>query len=106
MLFQLSYKAKSVQVCGISELSLVPSIPMCSTIMIFFFVCVLMLCTRVNINMIRTENIDYFYSFIYHFFPKSNGLLGMHISVCLSHMCHTLVNIEISKRLLFLANIV
>jgi hypothetical protein len=35
-------------VCGISELSLVPSIPMCSMIIIFF-VCVLMLCTQVNI---------------------------------------------------------
>ena len=30
MLCQLSHKAKSVRVCGISELSLVPSIPMCS----------------------------------------------------------------------------
>ena len=38
MLCQLSCEAKSVRVCGISELSLVPSVPMC----------VLMLCTQVN----------------------------------------------------------
>ena len=48
MLCQLSYEAKSVRVCGISELSLVPSISICS-IIIIFCVCVLMLCTQVNI---------------------------------------------------------
>jgi hypothetical protein len=40
MLCQLSSEAKSVRVCGISELSLVPSIPMCSMIMILIFACV------------------------------------------------------------------
>ena len=30
MLCQLSYEVKSIRVCGISELSLVRSIPMCS----------------------------------------------------------------------------
>ena len=38
MLCQLSYESKSDRVCGISELSLVPSIPMCSVIMIFLCV--------------------------------------------------------------------
>ena len=43
ILCQLSYEAKSVRVCGISELSLVPSIPMCSMIMT---------CTQSNIKNI------------------------------------------------------
>ena len=47
MLCQLSYEVKSVRVCGISELSLVPLIPMCSYDH-DIFVCVLMLCTQVN----------------------------------------------------------
>jgi hypothetical protein len=47
MLCQLSYEAKSVRACGISELSLVPSIPMC-ILCYDIFVCVLMLCTQVN----------------------------------------------------------
>jgi hypothetical protein len=45
-------------VCVISELSIVPSIPMCSMIMIFF-VCVLMLCTQVNINVLFDVTVDW-----------------------------------------------
>ena len=48
MLCQLRYEAKPVRVCGISELTLVPSIPMCSYDY-DIVVCVLMLCTEVNI---------------------------------------------------------
>ena len=43
MLCQLSYEAKSVRVCSISELSLAPSMPMCSMIMIFFLACFVVL---------------------------------------------------------------
>ena len=39
ILSQLSYEAKSVRVCGISELSLVLSIPMCSYDHDIFCVC-------------------------------------------------------------------
>ena len=52
MLCQLSYKVKSVWVCGISELSLVPSIPMGSdawSFMIFLYAFWYMLWTQVNI---------------------------------------------------------
>ena len=45
MLCQLGYAVKSVRVCDISELSLVPSISMQSSNMIFS---VLVLCTQVN----------------------------------------------------------
>ena len=46
MLFQLSYAVRTVRVSDISEQYLVPSIPMCSSNMNFFFV--LVLCTQVN----------------------------------------------------------
>ena len=54
MLYQLIYEAKSVRVCGISELSLVPSIPMCSMIMIFF-VCVFDVTLMIELYIV-TEN--------------------------------------------------
>ena len=54
MLCQLSYEVKSVRVCGISELSLVSSIPMCSYDH-DLFVCVLMLCTQVNIMFLNSD---------------------------------------------------
>ena len=41
----------SVRVCGITEASLVSSIPICSYDH-DFFVCVLMLCTEVNIKFL------------------------------------------------------
>ena len=49
MLCQLSYAVRSVPVCDISELSIVPSIPMQSSNMIFS---VLVLCTQVNIMFV------------------------------------------------------
>ena len=50
MLCQLSYEVKSVRVCDISEMSLVPSISMCSKIL--YFLCVLVLCTQVNMMFV------------------------------------------------------
>ena len=49
MLCQLSYAVKSVRVCDISELSVVPSISMQSSNMIFS---VLVLCTQVNMMFV------------------------------------------------------
>ena len=49
MLCELSYAVKSVRVCDISELSLVPSISMQSSNMIFS---VLVLCTQVNMMFV------------------------------------------------------
>ena len=48
MLYQLSYGVKSVRVRGISELSLVSSIPM----HVFYDMIVLVLCTQVNIMIL------------------------------------------------------
>ena len=49
MLFQLSYAVRTVRLSDISEQYLVPSIPMCSNNMnFFFFFSVLVLCTQVN----------------------------------------------------------
>ena len=49
MLCQLSYAVRSVRVCDISELSVVPSISMQSSNMIFS---VLVLCTLVNMMFV------------------------------------------------------
>ena len=50
MLYQLRYEVKSVRVGDISELSLVPSISMYSKI--WYFLCVLVLCTQVNMMFV------------------------------------------------------
>ena len=55
MLCQLSYKVKSVRVGDISELSLVHSTSVYSKI--WYFLCVLVLCTQVNMMFVQKEYI-------------------------------------------------